>query len=112
MSHAERGKSWRGLGLAGIQPNHLRFAPTPFLAGILISFSGGSFYLKFELGLRRILKKVESLCDAVSFGRNLKKGEGVTEDWECEGKDSVTPSLFVFLACLGGWEVCSFGSGK
>jgi len=34
-SHAERGKSWRGLGLAGIQPNHRRFTPTHFLAGML-----------------------------------------------------------------------------
>src|SRR3989344_915472 len=34
MSHAERGKSWRGLGLAGIQPQCRAFSGAPILAGI------------------------------------------------------------------------------
>src|SRR3989344_8811414 len=32
---AECGKSSRGLGLAGLQPNHLRFVQTAFFTGIL-----------------------------------------------------------------------------
>src|SRR3989344_2999988 len=35
LSHAERGKSWRGLGLAGIQPQCRAFGATAFLAGML-----------------------------------------------------------------------------
>src|SRR3989344_7114597 len=57
LSHAERGKSWRGLGLAGIQPNHRRFAPTHFFAGILISFSCGGQRSRTSKGLLPIVFK-------------------------------------------------------
>ena len=44
----------------------------------------------------------------LSFYRNLKKGEDGTEDWECEGKDSVPSSLFVLVVrrnvVFGGGE--------
>jgi len=55
MSHAERGKSWRGLGLAGIQPQCRAFSATAFLAGIRILNFGGIYWTKFECILLIIL---------------------------------------------------------
>ena len=48
-SHAERGKSWRGLGLVRIGRHHPRFARAHFFAGISILFSGGGYWTKFEI---------------------------------------------------------------
>ena len=135
MSHAPRGKSWRGLGLAGIQPQCRAFGATASLAGMLHPNFCGIYWTKFECFLSKIQNVIKllmscirctevPLCEAQSFSQRkrtearIQYGLGFAKQF-C-GKGSAKPRLIPFRQNLhfavqegtGGMHGGFFGGGR